>query len=101
MLERNFEPTLNGRRLRLRLPFQQRSGLIENPRLPERAARDHDCIASRLAIKPNRVFGGLDVAVSDYRNLQRLSNGRDFFPPRRAGVHLGPGAWMQRERASS
>src|SRR5882762_4983318 len=98
VLECDREPPLDLRRFRFGLPFQESPGLVEDPGLTERPARDHDCRAPCLSLHPNGILGGLDVAVADNRNVQSGGNRADFLPARAAAVHLRSRARVQCER---
>src|ERR1019366_5727067 len=98
MLERGVEPDRHGRRRRQALPGDQRKRLVEDPGQAERAARDHHARTSRLLIHAIRVFGRLDVAVANHRNVERLDELRDLLPARGTGIHLCARTRMQRDR---
>ncbi len=97
-------PTLALRTLSTARPdsLEQRPRLLKDPRVPKAPARDHDPVAPGLPPHPDRVLGGLDVAVADDRDVQRCLHPRDFLPsggalvqlhscPRMQGEDLGPG----------
>src|SRR6185503_15968018 len=90
---------LHGRRRAHLAALEQVARLIEDPRLAERAASNHDARAARHALHAHRVLRRLDVAVPQHRDLERRDHGRDLLPPRRAAVHLRARARVEREHA--
>src|SRR5512141_2970647 len=99
MLERDREFLLDRRRRAHRLPLHQVSSLIEHPGLPKCPTSDHHRRATGLSPHPERIFGGFDIAIADDGNVERIDHRSDFFPPRRAGVHLRARTRVQRERS--
>src|SRR6185312_16332898 len=97
VLERDRETLAYRWRRPLLAPLEQVTRLIEDPRLPEGSARNHDSGATGLAMHLDRVFGGLDVAVAQHRNVQCIHNRRDLIPACSATVHLCTRARVQSE----
>src|SRR5687768_1890607 len=86
MLDGDGEARLDDGIRALASAVEQISRLIEDPRLAERSASDHDGVATRFAVHAHCVFRRLDVAVADHRNLERLRYRGDLVPVRMAGV---------------
>ncbi len=80
---------------------QQRPGFAEQPRIAERSPADHDAGAAGVGVHPEGVGGGIDVAVADDRNVERLNHGGDLVPVGAAAEHLRPGPGVQGEGAGA
>ena len=80
-------------------PAERRGEVAEQPRATEASATDDDAVAAGLGDHAQRVVGGPDVAVAEHRHgrdrLLELGDGR---PVGLAGVELGRGARVQRDR---
>src|SRR5690349_20030770 len=99
VLERDTESLLNAWVGTHGPSLQQVTRLVEDPRLSERAACDHDACASGLTMHADGIVGCLDVAVAEHGNRERIDDGGDLVPTRRAGVHLRSGTRMEGEHA--
>src|SRR2546423_559507 len=77
--------------------LEEISGLIEDPRLPEGSAGDHDPGATGLPAHAHGVLGRLDVSIPEYRNTQGVDHRRDLVPAGGPGVHLRAGAGVERK----
>src|SRR5262249_24844540 len=54
--------------------------LTEDPRARRRRSADHHAVAAGLAQHAQGVVGGLDVAVADHRDGDRVADARDVLP---------------------
>ena len=97
VLERHAEPLGRGGGRGRGPALEQRAPVAEEPRVPERAAADHDAGAAGVVAHADHVLGRLHVAVADDGNVERLDHARDLVPVGLAREHLGAGARVQRE----
>src|SRR5256886_6984878 len=101
VLQRHGEPLRRVRVAPPGPPRQEIAPLGEDPRVPERAARDHDAGAARVPPHRDDVLGRPNVPVPDQGTVEPLHQRGDLIPISGAGEHLRAGARVQRDRLSA
>jgi len=82
---------------RRRTAAQQGLAIAEHPRVAKGAPADHGAGTPGVLPQAQDISGGLEIAIADDRDVERLDHAGDLIPVRLSGKHLGAGPSVQRE----